>query len=330
LNSGESDLPSLVAQASPVAQASRLCGKPESTACSSAPAHLLVDSIDLPLAPVGAAAISLSGVRTVLLPSRAVLLPDLNLALVADLHLGKAESLRALGAPFARDAMARMLDEQFARLALVVDTLTSLRQASCEAAAPPRLLILGDLLHAPIGLTPPLIDDVAGRFNALRRSRQLGTLLIRGNHDSKVDRVIAPWGLSDLGHEWTQHHAGTVIRFVHEPEAVDERAAGNPQAAAVGAPAAPRSNPSAQSQPHREDAAPAPLTFAGHIHPAIRLRAAPGQGNSESLKLPCFLIRRSPPTCILPAFTNFASGASITQTQSDQIYILIEDKVIKI
>jgi metallophosphoesterase superfamily enzyme len=197
-------------------------------------------------------------------------------------------------------------------------------------AAPPRLLILGDLLHAPIGLTPPLIDDVAGRFDALRHSRQLGTLLIRGNHDSKVDRVIAPWGLRDLGHEWTQDHAGTVIRFVHEPEAADDRAAANPQAAAVGAPAAPRSNPSAQSQPHREEAAPAPLTFAGHIHPAVRLRAAPGQGNSESLKLPCFLIRRSPPTCIPPAFTNFASGASITPNQSDQIYILIEDKVIKI
>lgn len=281
--------------------------------------------------------ITLAGIRTLLLPSRAVLLPDLGLALVADLHLGKAESLRALGAPIAHAAMDRMLDEQFTRLAAIIDMLHACRDQSRQPNVnqqqpSPRLIILGDLLHAPIGLTPKVTADVAERFAALRRSRTVETLLIRGNHDSKVDRVLTAWGLQDLGHEWIQHHAGAVIRFVHEPPIAEKPTAqAAPTKTPVGGTAV---GDFAKPQLCRDETPPATITFAGHIHPAIRLRSAPGpgpgQGSAESLKLPCFWIQQSPQVCILPAFTNFASGASITPNPTDDFYVLIETKIIKL
>lgn len=85
---------------------------------------------------------------------------------IADLHLGKAASFRALGQPVPSGTTQDNLD----RLSALIDH---------HAAA--RIVFLGDFLHAAVA-------QQAGVLNPVRqwRSRHAGldVLLVRGNHDS--------------------------------------------------------------------------------------------------------------------------------------------------
>lgn len=54
-----------------------------------------------------------------------------------------------------------------------------------------RLLVLGDLLHAPAGLIAPMIDAVM----AWRRARPVEMVVVPGNHDRDVDSLVERWGL---------------------------------------------------------------------------------------------------------------------------------------
>lgn len=54
-----------------------------------------------------------------------------------------------------------------------------------------RLLVLGDLLHAPAGITPELVRRVA----AWRRECPCELVVVPGNHDRMIDRVEQTWAI---------------------------------------------------------------------------------------------------------------------------------------
>ena len=126
-----------------------------------------------------------------LLPERALYWPAGRVLFVADLHLGKAATYRALGQPVPAGTTRENL-ERLSRL---------LRHYQ-----PSQLVFLGDFLHAAEARTPSVLAGLA----AWRREfAALDCVLVRGNHDSRAGDPPATLG----------------IRVVNEPFAVGPFAA---------------------------------------------------------------------------------------------------------
>ena len=112
--------------------------------------------------------ISFAGHTVWLLPEHALWWPEGRVLFIADLHLGKAATYRALGQPVPSGT-----------------SLENLRRLSELIAhyQPDRLVFLGDFLHARQARTPSVLD----RLTAWRESHaDLNCLLVRGNHDSRA------------------------------------------------------------------------------------------------------------------------------------------------
>ena len=111
--------------------------------------------------------VEVGGATLVLLPERAVYVPDLHTLLVADVHVGKAASFRSLGVPVPHGTTAGTLDRLSAVLA---------------ASGAHRLVVLGDFVHARRSFTIETLQ-------ALQRWRMvheaLSITLVRGNHDRR-------------------------------------------------------------------------------------------------------------------------------------------------
>ncbi len=127
--------------------------------------------------------ITLAGEPVCLLPQRAAHLRHSATLLVSDLHLGRQDSWRASGMPIGERTPSASLEEVIARLdALVLATRAR------------RILVLGDLLHAPSGLTAEMIE----RFARWRRDVPIPFQLVPGNHDRRLDAVVRAWDLEVL------------------------------------------------------------------------------------------------------------------------------------
>jgi len=119
-----------------------------------------------------------------LLPERALWWPRLRLLFVADLHLGKAATYRALGQP----VPAGTTDENFARLSQLL-----------WAYQPERLVFLGDFLHAAQARTPAVLDAlVVWR----QQHAGLACTLVRGNHDSRAGDPPSAVGIDVVNEPW--------------------------------------------------------------------------------------------------------------------------------
>lgn len=127
-----------------------------------------MDGIDIALhmAPPGALPHVLAGESVALLPERALWWPREKTLFVADVHLGKAASFRALGQPVPSGTTRDNLD----RLSQLIDGLGA-----------QRLVVLGDWLHAATAQQEQVIAPVRAWRE---RHAQLACLLVRGNHDS--------------------------------------------------------------------------------------------------------------------------------------------------
>ncbi|MFM2080204.1 MAG: hypothetical protein RLZZ219_886 [Cyanobacteriota bacterium] len=112
-----------------------------------------------------AVAIDWLGHRLDLLAERAVWDPAQGLLLVADLHLGKAETFQSWGVPLPSDG-----------------DLGNLNRLLTLAAAlrPARVVVLGDLIHSRLGLTAELRQKLV----ALPALLSCPLQLVAGNHDS--------------------------------------------------------------------------------------------------------------------------------------------------
>ncbi len=66
------------------------------------------------------------------------------------------------------------------------------------------------------------------------------------------------------------------------------------------------------------------FNFCGHIHPAVKLQ---GFGR-QRLKLPCFFKTQN--QFILPAFGEFTGNHTVTPKKEDEIFVIVENEVVKI
>lgn len=113
-------------------------------------------------------AISYAGHTVWLLPEHALWWPEGKVLFIADLHLGKAATYRALGQPVPSGTTA----ENLRRLSLLV-----------AQYQPEQLVFLGDFLHARQARTASVLDQLT----AWRQSHaSLRCTLVRGNHDSRA------------------------------------------------------------------------------------------------------------------------------------------------
>lgn len=102
-----------------------------------------------------------------LLPEGAVCLTDSATLVLADLHLGKSAAFRAKGLPVPEGDNARDLGRM---------------RALVEKTRAARLVIAGDLFHAPSGITPELHAAMDAFLNAIG----IPVTLVVGNHDARV------------------------------------------------------------------------------------------------------------------------------------------------
>jgi uncharacterized protein len=145
-----------------------------------------------------AAHFSVGGAQLQLLADRAVFLPAQATLLVADAHIGKAQSFRRLGVPVpsgtTADGLARMT-------ALLHDTGAQ------------RIVFLGDLLHAASGRSAAVLAAVAAWRDA---HAGVELLLVRGNHDRHAGDPPATWRVQCVDEPFRlpglalAHHPGPV------------------------------------------------------------------------------------------------------------------------
>jgi DNA ligase-associated metallophosphoesterase len=137
---------------------------------------------------MAAASLHWQNSRLELLPQRALWQPEEGLLLLADLHLGKAESFQASGIPLPSDG-------DLGNLNRLLELSTRLK--------PARVVVLGDLIHSRLGLT----TELRAKIQALPQLLGCPLELIGGNHDqgSWLEGLTAGpprrWGNLWLSHE---------------------------------------------------------------------------------------------------------------------------------
>jgi len=112
--------------------------------------------------------IEVAGERLVLLPHKAAWLPDHATLLIADAHVGKAQSFRRLGVPVPHGTTG----ETLSRLSSLIEALPARR-----------VVFLGDFLHsahAHAATTQQALADWRARHRAIELT------LVRGNHDQRA------------------------------------------------------------------------------------------------------------------------------------------------
>jgi uncharacterized protein len=189
----------------------------------------------MPDAASAAASTSLDwgGQRLVLLPGKAVWLPERRCLLVADVHLGKAASFRRLGVPVPSGTTA--------------DTLARLG-ALLQALGARQLVFLGDLFHAAAAQSPAVQAPLA----AWRVQHAGVTMsLVRGNHDAHAGDP--PSGLD--------------ISVVDEPWVLAPMASAGPVAPS----SVSQVPPPGLALCHHPQSVPGYQVLAGHDHPCVHI-----------------------------------------------------------
>lgn len=143
--------------------------------------------------------IQFAGETIRLMPERAMFLPVHGVLLVADLHLGKAETYRSLGVPMPEGIAEESLD----RL-----------ERAARRANPQSIIVLGDLVHCEEGMEDPVIE----LFQQWRRRVTITISLIGGNHDAGVS-IPRSWRIENDGHE---RRLGPFL-LRHEPRPFDQK-----------------------------------------------------------------------------------------------------------
>jgi uncharacterized protein len=127
-----------------------------------------------------------------LLPEGALWIADGRTLVVADIHLGKSAAFRARGLPIPEGDNAR----DFQRLLELV-----------RKWRPERLVIAGDLFHAPSGIDADLERTLA----EFLREIAIPLTLVVGNHDVKIRQL--PVGFDSAPHL----DLGENLRIIHDP-----------------------------------------------------------------------------------------------------------------
>lgn len=116
-------------------------------------------------------------------PQRALWWPAQRTLFVADVHLGKAGTLRARGLPLSGGLCIGIARRDLRSLSTLITRL--------DARA---LVILGDFLHAPEARHPALLAEVAD-WREAHTPVALDIMLVRGNHDTRAGDPPADWAV---------------------------------------------------------------------------------------------------------------------------------------
>lgn len=189
----------------------------------------------MPDAAAGAASPALhwGGHRLVLLPGKAVWVPERRCLLVADVHLGKAASFRRLGVPVPSGTTA--------------DTLARLG-ALLQALGAQQLVFLGDLFHAAAAQSPAVQGPLAA-WRAQHAS--VAMTLVRGNHDAHAGDPPAGLGISVVDEPW-------LLAPMYWPSPMSPVAATDPPRPGL-------------ALCHHPQAVPGHQVLAGHDHPCVHI-----------------------------------------------------------
>ena len=141
------------------------------------------------------ATIAAGGQVLMLMPEKCVFLPESDTLLVADAHVGKAVSFRALGVPVPSGTTG----ETLALLSSLVRRL-----------AVRRIVFLGDFLHSARSHAPATMAAVRQWRDA---HRQLELTLVRGNHDDRAGDPPAWLGIEAV--DEPLRHGG--LALCHHP-----------------------------------------------------------------------------------------------------------------
>jgi len=241
---------------------------------------------------LGGLDVELAGVTVRLLAKRALWWPAEGTVFVADVHLGKAETFRALGVPVPSGPTEATLG----RLGELVD--------GCGAR---RLVVLGDLLHA----RPAQAHATVSALRAWRRERPaLHCVLVRGNHDDRAGDPPADLGIEVV----TAPAAFGPFALCHEPldDLDDHGREGQP------------GQDGRKDGRHHAPARESGYRLAGHLHPAVRLH---GRGG-DSARLACFSVGRS--QTVLPAFGDFTGAASVSRAAPQRLFAIAGERVFEV
>ncbi len=126
---------------------------------------------------VATVTLQVGGNTLMLLPEKAIFLPECDTLLIADAHIGKATSFRQLGVP----VPAGTTGETLSVLTRLIHRLDA-----------KRVVFLGDFLHSARSLAPDTLTAVL-RWRELHSAVEL--TLVRGNHD---DRAGDPPAMLDI------------------------------------------------------------------------------------------------------------------------------------
>ena len=126
---------------------------------------------------VATVTLQIGGNTLMLLPEKAIFLPECDTLLIADAHIGKATSFRQLGVPVPAGTTGETLS--------VLTRLVTRLDAK-------RIVFLGDFLHSARSLGAATLATVL-RWRELHSAVEL--TLVRGNHD---DRAGDPPALLDI------------------------------------------------------------------------------------------------------------------------------------
>ena len=118
--------------------------------------------------PVSTCKVHWAGVELHLLPERVIWWPQEQTLLIADLHMGKAATYRALGQPVPGGTTQKNLDRLSALMA---------------KHSPQQIIFLGDFLHAAAARTTGVMAALA-QWRACHAG--VAMTLVRGNHDSRA------------------------------------------------------------------------------------------------------------------------------------------------
>ena len=140
-----------------------------------------------------------AGQILVLLPEKAVFLPESHTLLIADAHIGKATSFRQLGVP----VPAGTTEDTLSRLTLLI-----------ERHAVRRVVFLGDFLHSARSLAPDTLATVI-RWRKVHAALRL--TLVRGNHDDRAGDPPALLEIDAVDEPLLQ----SGLAFCHHPRPVD-------------------------------------------------------------------------------------------------------------
>jgi DNA ligase-associated metallophosphoesterase len=134
-----------------------------------------------------------------LLARRAAWRPACRTLYVADIHIGKASAFVRGGVPLSHAVLERGTTADLARLTALI-----------TATGAARLVVLGDLLHAPAGRDPrtlALLADWRGSHPGV------DVILIRGNHDHAAGDPPCEAGITCVDAPWNDDG----IQLLHHP-----------------------------------------------------------------------------------------------------------------